>query len=65
MTAPLKRLPATTRRQQLPVPVAPPAVPPVLAPHQVWAGLPPLARARVWATFVLVAREVLHAADRR
>jgi hypothetical protein len=66
MTAPLDRPPATTRGQQLPLPLGPPAAPaPALPAHQVWTGLPPAARARVRATFVLVAREVLHAADRR
>ena len=65
MTMPMARPPETVRGPQLPLPLAPRAAPPLLLPHQVWAGLPPLTQAQVRETFVLVVREVLHAADRR
>jgi hypothetical protein len=39
--------------------------PPALPPHEVWAGMPPLTQAQVREAFLLVAREVLRAADRR
>jgi hypothetical protein len=66
MTVPLEPPPAIVRGQQLPLPMASPAgPPPVLPPHQIWAALPPLVQAQVRAIFILVAREVLHAADRR
>ena len=51
---------------QLPLPPGPQlAPPPTLPPHEVWAGLSPLTQAQVRAVFILVVREVLHAADRR
>jgi hypothetical protein len=68
MTVSLERPPESVRGQQLPLPMdlEPQAgPPPVLPPHLVWAALPPLAQAQVRAIFILVAREVLHAADRR
>ena len=50
----------------LPLPLGPQIVPPpTLPPHEVWAGLSPLTQAQVRAVFILVVREVLHAADRR
>lgn len=66
MTTLMERPPAIVRGQQLPLPLAPPAGPaPSLLAHQVWAALSPGVQARVRATFILVAREVLHAADHR
>ncbi len=52
--------------QQLPLPLDLRARPsPVLPPHQLWAALPPQVQAQVRAVFILVAREVLDATDRR
>ena len=64
MTATLEHSTATRRGQPRPGPLTRPTTPPlVLPPHLIWARLPPLVQAQVQATFILVAREVLHAAD--
>jgi hypothetical protein len=65
MAVPMERPPEAVRGQQLPLPLEPQAAAPTLPPHQIWAGLPPLTQARVREAFILVVREVLHAADRR
>ncbi len=65
MTVPMEHPPGTVRGQQLPLPREPRAGAPTLPPQQIWAGLPPLTQARVREAFILVVREVLHAADRR
>ncbi len=65
MTMPMECQPAAPAGQQLPLPLGPPAAPPTLPPHQIWAGLSPLAQAQVREVFLLVVREVLRATDRR
>ena len=66
MPMPMERPPALPAGRQLRLPLGPPAVPPpMLPPHEVWAGMPPLTQAQVREAFLLVAREVLRAADRR
>ena len=60
--------PANPSRQQLPLPLGPPAAAPppphapeVLASEQVWVRLAPLTQRSVQQTFVRVLGEVLHA----
>jgi hypothetical protein len=65
MTMPRACPPALPTGRQLPLPLEPPAAPPTLPPRHAWAGLSPPMQAQVRAAFVLVVREVLHAADRR
>ena len=66
MTTLMERPPVIVRGQPRPLPLAPPAGPaPSLRAHQGWAALSPGVQARVRATFILVAREVLPAADHR
>ena len=66
MTMTMESPPAISAGQQLPFPLGRRAVPsPTLPPHEVWAGLPPLAQAQVREVFILVVREVLRATDRR